>query len=184
MVHDIMPSPEMLGNRIKDGVINAALIGIDDGAIFNVFKKKMAHIVLRHIRHDFDADMASALHHRDDWNFIGVLAIAGQHGSRITWTRFSAHKSLIHFADAGSVAEFLPVRMVFSQHEANPVHEEQSRLVGDLTVALNLPRAHALLAGANAPETIRPMPQRQFGIFVNRARADRVLFTTSTAAPE
>ena len=28
------------------------------------------------------------------------------------------------------------------------------------------------------------MPQRQFGIFVNRARADRVLLTASAAAPE
>src|SRR5208282_4557308 len=125
MVHNVMPSPEMLGNRIKDGVINTALIGIDDGAIFNVFKKKMAHIVLRYIRHNFDADMAAALQHRDDWNFIGVLAITGQHGSRITWTRLSAHKSLIHFADASGVSEFLPVRLVFRQREANPVHEEQ-----------------------------------------------------------
>ena len=33
MVHNVMPSPEMLGNRIKDGVINPALIGINDGAI-------------------------------------------------------------------------------------------------------------------------------------------------------
>ena len=60
----------MLGNRIKDGVINTALIGIDNGAIFNVFKKKMAHIVLRHIRHDFEADMASALQNRDDRKFL------------------------------------------------------------------------------------------------------------------
>lgn len=52
--------------------------------------------------------------------------LAGQHGSRIIWTRFSAHKSLIHFADAGRIAEFLPVRLVFRQREANPVHEEQS----------------------------------------------------------
>ena len=162
MVNNIMPSAEMLGNRLKDGVINPALIGIDDGAIFNVFKKKMAHIVLRHLRHDFGADMAATLHHRDDGDFIGVLSISREHCSRITWTRLSAHKSLIHFADAGSVAEFLPVRLVFRQREANPVHEEQRRLVGDLTVALNLPRAHALLTGANAPETIRPMPQRQF----------------------
>jgi len=63
--------------------------------------------------------------------------------------------------DPRSVAQFLPVRLVFRQREANPVHEEQSRLVGDLTVAFNLARTHALLAGANAPETIRPMPQRQ-----------------------
>src|ERR1700694_2030136 len=104
MVHTIMPSPEMLGHRIKDGVINRALIGIDDGAILNVFKKEMAHIVLRHIRHDLGADMASALHHRDDWNFIGVLSIAGQNGSRISWTWFSADKSLIDFADTRSVA--------------------------------------------------------------------------------
>jgi len=162
MVNNIMPSAEMLGNRLKDGVINPALIGIDDGAIFNVFKKKMARIVLRHLRHDLGADMAAAFHHGADWNFKGVLALAGQHGSRIPWPWFSAHKRRIHFADACSVAEFLPVRLVFSQREANPVHEEQSRLVGDLTVALNLPRAHALLAGANAPEPIRPMPQRQF----------------------
>jgi hypothetical protein len=33
MVHNIMPSPEMLGNWIKNGVINPALIGINDGAI-------------------------------------------------------------------------------------------------------------------------------------------------------
>ena len=59
VVHTIMPAPEMLGDGIKEGVINTALIGIDDGAIFNVFKKKMAHIVLRHLRHDFDADMAA-----------------------------------------------------------------------------------------------------------------------------
>src|SRR5208282_1188363 len=104
MVHNVMPSTEMLCNRIKDGVINTALIGIDDGAIFNVFKKKMAHIVLRHLRHDFEADMAAAFHHGDDWRFIGVLAIAGQHGSRITWTRFSTHKSLIHLADASGVS--------------------------------------------------------------------------------
>ena len=102
----------MLGDRIKDGVINRALIGIDDGAIFNVFKKKMAHIVLRHIRHDFSADTASALHHRDDGDFIGVFPIARQCGWRITWTRFSAYKSLIHFADASRVAEFLSVRIV------------------------------------------------------------------------
>ena len=38
MVHNIMPSPKMFGNRIKDGVINPALIGIDDGAVLNVFK--------------------------------------------------------------------------------------------------------------------------------------------------
>src|SRR5207244_8611446 len=61
---------------------------------------------------------------------------------------------------SGSVTEFLRARMVLSQREANSVHEEQSRLVSDLTVALNLPRAHALLAGASAPETIRPMLQR------------------------
>src|SRR6478609_7895879 len=161
MVHDIMPAPERLGNRIKDGVINSALIGVDDGAIFNVFKKKMAHIVLRHLRNDLGADMAATFHHCDDRNFIGVLSIAGQHSSRIAWSWFSAHKSLIHLADAGSVAEFLSVRLIFSQREANPVHEKQSRLVGDLTVALNLPGAHALLAGANAPEPIGPMPQRQ-----------------------
>jgi hypothetical protein len=88
--------------------------------------------------------------------------LAGQHGWRITWTWFFAHKSLIHFADTRSVAEFLPVRLVFSQREANAVHEEQSRLVGDLTVALHLPRAHAFLAGANAPEPIGPMSPRQF----------------------
>jgi len=152
---------EMLGNRIKDGVINRALIGIDDGAILNVLEKKMAHIVLRYIWHDFDADMTSALQHRDDWNFIGVLAIAWQNGSRILWSWFSTHKSLIHFADASGVSEFPPVRLVLRQREPNPVHEEQSRLVGDLTVAFNLPRAHALLAGANAPEPIVPMPQWQ-----------------------
>ena len=38
MVHNIMPSPKMFGNRINDGVINPALIGIDDGAVLNVFK--------------------------------------------------------------------------------------------------------------------------------------------------
>ena len=64
------------------------------------------------------------------------------------------------------------------------MHEEQSRLVGDLTVAFNLPRTHALLAGANTPEPIRPMPQRQFGILVDRTRANRILFTTCPAAPE
>jgi hypothetical protein len=99
-----------------------------------------------------------------------------------TW--FSAHKSLIHLADARSVSEFRPVRLVFRQGEANPVHEEQSRLVGDLTVALHLPRAHALFAGANAPESMRPVPQWQFGSFVNRARAHRVLLAANTAAPK
>jgi len=41
-------------------VINRALIGVDDGAIFNVFKNKMANIVLRHLRRDFDADIGWA----------------------------------------------------------------------------------------------------------------------------
>src|SRR5882672_11319057 len=100
MVHDIMPPAQRPGKRIKDGVINTALIGIDDGAIFNVLKKKMAHIVLRYLGHDFEADLAAPFQHRDHGNFIGVLAIAGQHGSRITWTWFSAYKSLIHLADA------------------------------------------------------------------------------------
>jgi len=93
MVHHIMPSPEMLGNRIKDGVINTALIGIDDGAILNVLKKKMANIVLRHIRHDFGADMATTFQHGDNRNFIGVLAIAGQNGSRILVVVFRPQKS-------------------------------------------------------------------------------------------
>ncbi len=164
-------------------MINTALIGIDDGAIFNVFQKEMAHVVLRYIGHDFEADVATPLQHRDHWNFIGVLAIAGQHGSRIARPWFPAHKSLIYFADASGVSEFLPVRLVFGQREANPVHEEQSRLVGDLTVALHLPCAHALFAGTNAPKPIGPMPQRQFGCFVNRARAHGVLLAASTAAP-
>jgi hypothetical protein len=97
--------------------------------------------------------------------------------------QFSAHKSLIHFADAGRIAEFLPAGLIFLEREANPVHEEQSRLVGDLTIALNFPRTYALLAGANAPESIRPMPQRQLGILANRTRANRVLLAASTAAP-
>jgi len=104
MIHNIMPPPKMLGNRIKDGVINTTLIGIDDGAVFNVFKQKMAHIVLRHLRHDFGADMAATLHHRDDGDFIGVLSISREHCSRITCTWFAADKSLIHFADAGRIA--------------------------------------------------------------------------------
>src|SRR5258705_8681474 len=104
MVHNIMPSPEMLGNRIEDGVINRALIGIDDGAILNVLKKKMAHVVLRHIRHDLGADMAATFHHCDNRNFIGVLSIAGQNGSRIPWCGFPPTK----VSSTSQIPEVLP----------------------------------------------------------------------------
>ena len=59
----------MLDNRIKDAEVYNALIVVDDAFHFKFVEKEMAGIFLRHMRHDFGADLSPALRRRDEWGF-------------------------------------------------------------------------------------------------------------------
>lgn len=114
MVHEIMPPAKLPGNRIKDGVINTALIGVDDGAIFNVLKQKMPHIVLRYLGHDFEADVAAPFQHRDHGNFIGVLAITLIPPARAAFSSPQALGRCLIMSDFASSGCFLSFMELFS----------------------------------------------------------------------
>src|SRR6202008_2643179 len=83
----------------------------------------------------------------------------------------AAHVSLISLDDAVE----LRWPRTLGHGEANPVHEEQRRLVTDARLAMDLERADALLRAARAPEGLAPDAERDARVLEDGADPHREL---------
>src|ERR1051325_1642423 len=148
----------------------------------------MAQIPLRHAGNDRWADGSAAFQHSNHWRLVRVRSVspAPRRLRRFLTGRpgLAPAVGFVHFARAALAAELRRVGRVIVHRPADAVHEEQRALVRDLALALDLARAHTLLAATRFPKGVRPMTEGQARVLVDRANPDRVLLAADAAAPE
>jgi len=89
----------------------------------------------------------------------------------------AAHIGFVHFDDAHKLLKFIVLH-----RGADAVAHVPSRLVGaEAHVAVDLPRANALLAGRHQVDDAEPLPQIDIRVFKNRP--DKVRKSVSAALP-
>lgn len=72
----------------------------------------------------------------------------------------------------------------WGHREANPVHQEQCRLVVDLAVTFNFQRRNTFFRCTGTPERIAPVAKLNARFLINRADANGELFLAIVATPQ